>query len=763
MSSSTSSRPASETPATPQTGTDAGAQADKSDADTPEVDTEAAADSATAKEGKEDKEPSKPEQGAEAKDAASTDEKAEDEPEDGDTEEKYTSAASDGAASPETASAKPEDSETATAKSEHAPKDAEDQAQGADTSADAAEPSEDKEETLDLRALFASSEPEFASPTETFEMARGAKPEARSWAAAVGGKTGSQPDATDDGDLPFDLPAEAALNDRETADGTTRSNIFTSSGLADAPAGDTPDAFSGSAPGDPLADAVQSALRSVYGDGDKNADDDPESDITDGSGPVLQWAGSQSGAGDTDDAARFEDALNAEPEPDAQPQANTGIDEETTEAVLNYLYEIGGDTSDTASTRQQADTPAYHHDEYASANAGERLSDDAWLSTAQEQASPDDQTYARADESSSTYAGEAAQAPVPAVAPAQSYNPPMNLDPDGSEASGKLLGAAGLGLIGGIAVAGVAAVFVFNSFVTQEDISGGQAPASARANASSAIEPATASVESKDDSRLGETETASTNDGNPREAATSATATQTAALPDSSVGETSQASDSIARLDAGPVTGRANQAIPLSLRVPESGGERFVRIDGLPEGVKLSAGVDTGNGSWLLSAGRADGVALSTPSAYVGDFTLEAQLLGADARTPLSDPVGFEVSVDDAAPAEAGETRTAALDPETAPAIADQPPTPVERARSLMSAGDLAAAREILRAEADSGNAQAALALGETYDPMTFDSLSGANASPDATEAFRWYQKAAELGEARGQTKMSALKDWLLR
>jgi len=41
--------------------------------------------------------------------------------------------------------------------------------------------------------------------------------------------------------------------------------------------------------------------------------------------------------------------------------------------------------------------------------------------------------------------------------------------------------------------------------------------------------------------------------------------------------------------------------------------------------------------------------------------------------------------------------------------------------------------------------------------------LSGANASPDATEAFRWYQKAAELGEARGQTKMSALKDWLLR
>jgi hypothetical protein len=306
-------------------------------------------------------------------------------------------------------------------------------------------------------------------------------------------------------------------------------------------------------------------------------------------------------------------------------------------------------------------------------------------------------------------------------------------------------------------------VFVFNSFVTQEDISGGQTPASARANASSASEPATSGVESKDGSRLGETATGSTDSGSSREAAASATAAQTAALPDTSASETGEAGDSVTRIDAGPVTGRADQAIPLSLRVPESGGERFVRIDGLPEGVKLSAGVDTGNGSWLLSAGRADGVALSTPSAYVGDFTLEAQLLGADARTPLSDPVGFEVSVADAAPADAGETRTAALDPDTAPAIADQPPTPVERARSLMSAGDVAAAREILRTEANAGNAQAALALGESFDPMTFDSLSGANASPDATEAFRWYQKAAELGEARGQTKMSALKDWLLR
>ena len=763
MSSSTSSKPASESRATPPTGADAGAQADKSDMDTSEVKTESAAEHAAPKKGSEDTEHPRPEQDPEPKDDPSTDEKATAKPEDDDAEGKETPASANSAASPENTSAKAEGSATATATPENVTKQTPEPAQGADASTDAADTAENKEETLDLRALFASSEPDFANPTETFEMARGAKPEARSWAAAFGGNTDSQPDTADDGDLPFDLPAEAALNDPDTADDTTRSNIFTGSGLADAPDGDTPDAFAGSAPGDPLADAVQSALRSVYGDGDKSTDDNPAADNTDGSGPVLQWAGSQSGAGDSDDAARFEDALNAETEPGAQPEANTGIDEETTEAVLNYLYEIGGETSAPASTQQQADTPTYHHDDYASANTGERLSDDAWLSAAHGQASQDEQTYAQSDETSSAYVGEAAQAPVPAVAPSQSYNPPMNLDPDGSEASGKLLGAAGLGLIGGIALAGVAAVFVFNSFVTQEDITGGQAQTSARANASSASEPATASVESKDSSRLGETATASTDAGNPREAATSATAAQTAALPDTSATETGAAGNTAARIDAGPIAGRADQAIPLSLSVPESGGERFVRIDGLPEGVKLSAGVDTGNGSWLLSAGRADGVALSTPSAYAGEFTLEAQLLGADARTPLSGPVGFAVSVADAAPAEAGETRTPALDPDTAPAIADQPPTPVERARSLMSAGDVAAARETLRAEANAGNAQAALALGESFDPMTFDSLSGANASPDATEAFRWYQKAAELGEARGQTKMSALKDWLLR
>ena len=39
----------------------------------------------------------------------------------------------------------------------------------------------------------------------------------------------------------------------------------------------------------------------------------------------------------------------------------------------------------------------------------------------------------------------------------------------GSPDSGHLLGAAGLGLIGGIALAGVLAVFVFNSFVEESD------------------------------------------------------------------------------------------------------------------------------------------------------------------------------------------------------------------------------------------------------------------------------------------------------
>jgi hypothetical protein len=221
---------------------------------------------------------------------------------------------------------------------------------------------------------------------------------------------------------------------------------------------------------------------------------------------------------------------------------------------------------------------------------------------------------------------------------------------------------------------------------------------------------------------------------------------------------------SSALIDANAVSGRAGQAIPLALSVADSDGDRFIRITGLPEGVRLSAGVDTGNGSWLLSAGRAGDLTLSAPEDFAGAFSLQAQLLGADARTPLSDRVSFDVQVagTQMAEAEAAETRTAAVAAETSPAT-EPAASPIEQAESLLRAGDVQGARDILRSETETGSARAALALGTSYDPRTFTGLSSPNASPDATEAFRWYQRAAELGNPNGNSQINELKAWLLR
>jgi len=346
----------------------------------------------------------------------------------------------------------------------------------------------------------------------------------------------------------------------------------------------------------------------------------------------------------------------------------------------------------------------------------------------------------------------------------------MDLSLDSSEASGKLLGAAGLGLIGGIAVAGVAAVFVFNSFVTQEEPSARAERTQARLSDSAPSSSAPATVATvaespqKDDSRLGAPDDTQAIVNEPARTAAIVTpdsAPATSVAPPASQDATPATSETAAepRIDASDVTGRADQPIALQLAVAQSDEESFVRIVGLPEGVRLSAGVDTGSGSWLLSAGRAGDLSLNVPDAYEGNFLLEAQVLASDARTPISDRVVFQVSVA-GAPA---ETRTTALAPDTARAVAEQPPSIIERARSLMSAGDVLAAREALRPEAEGGNAKAALALGQTFDPMTFNPDSPANAGPDATEAFRWYQKAVELGAPEGEKRIADLKSWLLQ
>jgi len=69
------------------------------------------------------------------------------------------------------------------------------------------------------------------------------------------------------------------------------------------------------------------------------------------------------------------------------------------------------------------------------------------------------------------------------------------------------------------------------------------------------------------------------------------------------------------------------------------------------------------------------------------------------------------------------------------------------RASELLSHGDVAAARLLLRRAAQRDNAQAALELAGTYDATVLRRF-GSFSDADPAQAREWYRKAAQLGSA---------------
>jgi hypothetical protein len=72
--------------------------------------------------------------------------------------------------------------------------------------------------------------------------------------------------------------------------------------------------------------------------------------------------------------------------------------------------------------------------------------------------------------------------------------------------------------------------------------------------------------------------------------------------------------------------------------------------------------------------------------------------------------------------------------------------TLLARGRSLLSNGDVAGARVLLRRAAEHNDPQAALALGESYDPAVLKHLGVLKFNGDVALAREWYRRAAELG-----------------
>jgi hypothetical protein len=81
----------------------------------------------------------------------------------------------------------------------------------------------------------------------------------------------------------------------------------------------------------------------------------------------------------------------------------------------------------------------------------------------------------------------------------------------------------------------------------------------------------------------------------------------------------------------------------------------------------------------------------------------------------------------------------------------------VKRGNEFIANGDLAAARLLLRRGAEAGSAEAALALGATFDPVVMQRLGAIGTTPDIVQARQWYQRAAELGSNAALQRLAGL------
>jgi hypothetical protein len=220
------------------------------------------------------------------------------------------------------------------------------------------------------------------------------------------------------------------------------------------------------------------------------------------------------------------------------------------------------------------------------------------------------------------------------------------------------------------------------------------------------------------------------------------------------------------------IAGPAGIPIPIEIEVSDSeenaGGRLFI-FSGLPKGVKLDPGGDLGL-FWAVNSNVFDRLTLLAPEGFRGSFEVEVTQTGTTPDNPKRKLTFLAtITVPDA------EANTKLLnavvppvDVQDAP-INVRPPAPslpslrdntlMERAYTLLGNGDISAARSVFEYLVARGNAEAAIAMGGTYDPLILRQLFIKGMTPDPEQARVWYEKAEDLGSAEARSRLTALAE----
>ena len=80
------------------------------------------------------------------------------------------------------------------------------------------------------------------------------------------------------------------------------------------------------------------------------------------------------------------------------------------------------------------------------------------------------------------------------------------------------------------------------------------------------------------------------------------------------------------------------------------------------------------------------------------------------------------------------------------------------RGDKSFSSGDLASARLYYGRAANAGDGQAALRLGETFDPVFLGQAHLRGARGDLTAALSWYRRARDMGVGEAEVLLNSLE-----
>jgi hypothetical protein len=174
----------------------------------------------------------------------------------------------------------------------------------------------------------------------------------------------------------------------------------------------------------------------------------------------------------------------------------------------------------------------------------------------------------------------------------------------------------------------------------------------------------------------------------------------------------------------------------------------------------------------LMTAAAAEPASVAPVSAP--PFTTAAAAEPASAAPVSALPATTTAAVEPASAAPVSTspaTTTAAIEPASAAPVSARPfatavtaePDRNEAAallakgRAKLSNGDVAGARVYFRRAAEHNDPQAALALGETYDPAVLKHLGVIKFNTDVALAQEWYRRAADLGSAAAISRLDQL------